>query len=102
MNTTFARFITVLLGCVALGISLCPAEDSPRPISDDRSQSSNQYEPYSFLIGEWDVKADEDGPVAAVIRISWGPNRSYIWYASSLLFDGHEEPHLEGMLVWNA
>jgi hypothetical protein len=30
------------------------------------------------------------------------PNRSYIWYASSLIFDGREEPHLEGMLVWNA
>jgi hypothetical protein len=30
-----------------------------------------------------------------------GPNRSYIWYAVALLTDGREEPHLEGMLVWN-
>ena len=48
------------------------------------------------------MKATDDGPPAAIIRVRWGPNHSYIWYASSLIFDGHEEPHLEGMLVWNA
>ena len=37
----------------------------------------------------------------AVQRVRWGPNRSYIWYAVALLTDGREEPHLEGMLVWN-
>src|SRR3982751_3003898 len=61
-----------------------------------------QFTPYEFLIGEWDVKAKEDGPPAATIRVKWGPNRSYIWYASTLIFGGREMPHLEGMLVWNA
>ena len=41
------------------------------------------------------------GKPEGVQRVRWGPNRSYIWYAVTLLSDGREEPHLEGMLVWN-
>jgi len=37
----------------------------------------------------------------AVQRVRWGPNRSYMWYSVALLSDGREEPHLEGMLMWN-
>jgi len=64
--------------------------------------SSKQYAPYELLIGEWDVASEKGGPAMAVQRVRWGPNHSYIWYASAMLFDGREEPHLEGMLVWNA
>src|SRR5215510_5297284 len=62
---------------------------------------TNPFGPYEFLIGEWDVKSEVDGSPMAVQRVRWGPNRSYIWYAVALLADGREEPHLEGMLVWN-
>jgi len=65
-------------------------------------QPANPFAPYQFLIGRWDVKATDDGPAAAIIRVKWGPNRSYIWYTSNLLIGGREEPHLAGMLVWNA
>jgi hypothetical protein len=58
--------------------------------------------PYECLIGEWDVKATEDGPAAAIVRAKWGPNHSYIWYSSTMIFAGQSVPHLEGMLVWNA
>ncbi len=53
------------------------------------------------MIGDWDVKSEIDGTPVAVQRVRWGPNRSYIWYAMALLANKREEPHLEGMLVWN-
>src|SRR6185295_15444670 len=63
--------------------------------------ATDVYAPYAFLIGEWDVKSESDGPVVAVQRVRWGPNRSYMWYAVALLSNGKEEPHLEGILMWN-
>ena len=61
----------------------------------------NPFGPYEFLIGDWDVKSEIDGSPMAVQRVRWGPNCSYIWYAVALLAEGREEPHFEGMLVWN-
>jgi hypothetical protein len=80
------------------------AEPSPLPAassSEGLSQSASQFDPYEFLIGEWEVKAAKDDRPAAIIRVRWGPNRSYLWYSSSLIIDGREAPHLEGILVWN-
>jgi len=59
------------------------------------------YASYEFLIGKWDVSAEGGGPSMAVQRFSWGPNHSYIWYAASLIVKGSEQPHLEGILMWN-
>jgi len=59
-----------------------------------------QYAPYAFLIGAWDV-APDGGPPIGVARFRWGPNGAYIWYSQSLLEDGAERPHFEGVLVWN-
>jgi len=58
------------------------------------------YAPYEFLIGEWDVAA-EGAPPVAVTRFSWGPGKSYIWFATSLIDKGIEVPHFEGLLMWN-
>lgn len=63
--------------------------------------SSDPYAPYRFLIGEWDVSAESGGPALGIARFRWGPNQSYIWYASSFLIDGAERPHFEGLLLWN-
>jgi hypothetical protein len=62
--------------------------------------ASSPYAPYAFLIGAWDV-APENGPAFAVTRFTWGPNQSYIWFSTSLLENGREAPHFEGMLMWN-
>ena len=59
------------------------------------------YAPYRFLIGEWNVAPVSGGAAAAVTRFRWGPNQSYIWFAVATLAAGREEPHLEGILVWN-
>lgn len=73
----------------------------------DRSKTataspSSVYAQYEGLIGTWDVTAPEGGPPIAVQRFSWGPGRSYIWYTGGFIApDGKEEPHFEGMLVWN-
>lgn len=59
------------------------------------------YSPYAFLIGEWNVAAESGGPTVATALFRWGPKQSYIWYAGSLLVNGVEHPHFEGLLVWN-
>jgi hypothetical protein len=63
--------------------------------------AKSPYAPYEFLIGEWNIAPDSGGPSVAVARFRWGPNHSYIWYAGSLLANGEERPHFEGLLVWN-
>jgi hypothetical protein len=78
-----------------------PPADRERSAQDRENRPQNPYASYEFLIGEWDVKSETDVTPAAVARVRWGPNGSNIWYSVALIADGHEEPHLEGMLVWN-
>jgi hypothetical protein len=61
----------------------------------------NPYAPYEFLIGEWDVTSEDGGPAVAVQRVHWRSNRSYLWYAGSLIIYGREVPHCEGVIMWN-
>ncbi len=77
------------------------ASASSHGVPDAKDVSQEVYRPYEFLIGDWDVKSEGDEHPMAVQHVRWGPNRSYIWYAVALLLDGREEPHLEGMLMWN-
>jgi hypothetical protein len=107
VNRTLSAFVISAV-CLGLGLDFeLQAQESRSPVDRERSVQNqenrlqNLYAPYEFLIGEWDVKSEADGRPAAVARIRWGPNRSYIWYSVALIADGHEEPHLEGMLVWN-
>jgi hypothetical protein len=63
---------------------------------------SGVYSQYEALIGTWDVTAPDGGPSFAVQRFTWGPGHSYIWYAGGFIRpDGKEDPHFEGILVWN-
>lgn len=59
------------------------------------------YAPYESLIGTWDVTAAGSSDPVAIERFTWGPGNSYIWFTTSILVGGREEPHFEGMLVWN-
>ena len=92
MNRTLSAlvFSTVCFGSI-LSFRLHAQENRP----------PNLYAPYEFLIGEWDVKSEANGAPAAVAHVRWGPNRSYMWYSIALIDEGKEQPHLEGMLVWN-
>jgi hypothetical protein len=102
----------IALGVIPLAISvaccwvlsLAAEGDTRRDHKPDGvtvKQAENPFGPYEFLVGEWDVKSEIEGSPTGVQSVRWGPNRSYIWYAVALLSDGREEPHLEGMLVWN-
>jgi len=71
-----------------------------RPAPPATGHGEGQYAPYAFLIGEWNV-GPEAGPSVGITRFKWGPNHSYIWYSQSLVAGGKEEPHFEGMLLWN-
>ena len=71
------------------------------PANRHSSVQDDVYAPFAFLVGEWDIKSADSDSVQAVQRVKWGPNRSYLWYSVALVSDGKEEPHLEGMLMWN-
>src|SRR5215469_395481 len=73
-----------------------------RKTTAESSLTGGVYAQYEALIGIWDVMARDGGLSLAVQRFTWGPGHSYIWYAGSFMGrDGKEEPHFEGMLVWN-
>ena len=59
------------------------------------------YAPYAFLIGEWQITPEGSQVPMAVTRFRWGPGQSYLLLETSLIIEGKEEPHFEGMLVWN-
>jgi hypothetical protein len=59
------------------------------------------YAPYAFLVGEWQITPAGSQVPQAVTRFRWGPGRSYILLETSLIIDGKEVPHFEGMLMWN-
>src|SRR6266403_454712 len=69
--------------------------------ADVEAGPKNPYAPYEFLIGEWDVTSHDGGPALAVQRVHWRSNRSYMWYTGSLIIDGKEVPHFEGVIMWN-
>src|SRR5262245_22400211 len=85
------RWIAIAFGLVSCVSALTQAGE----------RSANNWAPYEFLIGEWDIAAQSGGPPVAAARFRWGPNRSYVWYAGSLVLDGVERPHFEGLLLWN-
>jgi hypothetical protein len=66
-----------------------------------QAAAAGPYAPYAFLIGAWNVTAEGGGPPVAGAQFRWGPNRSYIWYAGSIVAGGEKRPHFEGMLMWN-
>ena len=59
------------------------------------------YAPYAFLVGEWQIAPAGSQVPQAVTRFRWGPGHSYLLLETSLIVDGKEEPHFEGMLMWN-
>ena len=101
MNAILRPLVAVVLVGGVNGFAADHPGAIPSSTAANQVHPGSPFAPYAFLVGEWDVKADDDSPPAAIIRVQWGPNRSYIWYSSSLLIAGPEEPHLAGMLVWN-
>lgn len=91
MNKSRTAFLLLTLGA-ALGA---------RAPADEPASSRSPYAPYAFLIGNWDFGPEGGGPAQGRMLFRWGPRESYIWYATSLLVDGKEEPHFEGLLMWN-
>jgi hypothetical protein len=69
-------------------------------VRGDTSGASSHYQPYRFLVGEWSVGAPGAAPMG-VIRFRFGPGESYLWFSMSMLRGDAEQPHFEGMLLWN-
>src|SRR5436190_3884928 len=101
MDQSFLRLLVLYLWLFCCAAHQMTAQERSPSAAGKDQQSAGLYAPYAFLIGEWDVKADNDDKLVAVQRVRWGPNKSYMWYSVVLVSDGREEPHLEGMLMWN-
>lgn len=82
-------------------VALAAAVEAAAVEAKTEAKDAGVYAPYAFLIGEWDVGAEAQGPSFAIARFKWGPGRSYMWYSASFIANGAEEPHFEGLLLWN-
>jgi len=93
--------------CIAAACSTASFHSPPPQVSRQShvappaAGAASVYAPFEFLIGDWNVASADGGAPAAVTRFRWGPNRSYIWLSVALLQGNREDPHLEGMLMWN-
>jgi hypothetical protein len=64
-------------------------------------ETAKPYAPYEFLIGDWYSRLATQNVVIHQ-QFKWGPDRSYITYASYLVVPGKpEQLHFEGMMVWD-
>lgn len=99
MSLSSNQLARVLAVC-AIFASGGPACAQAHPQPEPRPQASFVYAPYAPLVGEWSLTA-ADGTSVGISRFSWGPGRSYIWFATALVEQGREVPHFEGILVWN-
>jgi hypothetical protein len=90
----------IVIGVTALLVA--PAALSAHPVQPSQFiEHEKPYAPYEFLIGDWSSKpAGEDMTIHQQFR--WGPDRSYITYATYMAPAGKSEQlHFEGMMVWN-
>src|SRR6266496_1325831 len=64
-------------------------------------ETAKPYATYEFLIGDWYSKPKGE-EVTVHQQFRWGPNKSYITYATYMDVPGKpEQLHFEGMMVWN-
>ena len=100
INLSFRQLSTgALLGVLLTvpGFAQHQPPGAPQP-----AVAASPYAPYEFLMGDWDVM-QPDKPPFMVMHFKWGGGpRGYIFYNASMLKDGAEETHFEGMLIWNA
>ena len=91
--------LVVISGAAALVAS---AEATGHPVEPSQFVATEKpYAPYEFLIGDWSSRLESD-KVTIRQQFKWGPDHSYINYATYMTPDGHpEELHFEGMMVWN-
>ena len=70
--------------------------------ADEARAVRSNYEPYQFLIGDWDSAGTGGGQIHQSFR--WGPDQSYISYTTFVRpkSDAPEKVHFDGIMVWNA
>jgi hypothetical protein len=99
MRIALAALATILVaGCAGPhGAGFVHGET---PGAATAAAAPSPYAPYRFLVGEWNVGAEGAAP-AAVARFRWGPGDSYLWFSVAMLAGRVEQPHFEGLLMWN-
>jgi len=85
------RFQSVVARFV-LALPFVPARAQTKP---------DNFAPYRFLIGEWDVGKPGESPMM-MQYFRWGPGESYVLFgAATLSASGKLDPHFDGLLAWN-
>lgn len=95
-----SHVLNSILVCAALGACAIGLADAQQA-SPIEAPTPAAYEPYAFLIGEWDT-GPAGAPPSFVDRFAWGPSRAYITQSVSLLTPQGEHLHFEGPMMWNA
>jgi hypothetical protein len=91
------------VGYVILATATAAEESRVAQTAGTQVQAArSNYQPYQFLIGEWDSASGRGGQIHQSFR--WGPGQSYIWYTTYVRPkpDAPEAVHFEGIMVWNA
>ena len=96
LNTSGAFLLAAACFLASASPALSAHHESSTP-----DKRSSVYAPYAFLIGEWDVTPEGGTQPMAVTRFTWGRGGAYILMSTSLVVQGREKPHFEGMLMWN-
>jgi hypothetical protein len=100
MNNTHC--LRVILASALAGILYIARASAQHGPAESARATVDVYSPYEPLIGDWDVSVPGKDPFM-VMHFKWGgTHRGYIFYNASLLRDGAEETHFEGLLIWNA
>lgn len=98
------RGVSTLAACALtiLASGAASAQTAPAaPRFEAPAVSANPYRAYEFLIGDWYTRPNGAQGPSIHQRFEWGPNRSYIRYATLMAEPGKPEAvHFEGMLVW--
>lgn len=97
------RVLAVAALIVLTGASSATAqtEQAPRQRAAAGAGTPEVYAELAPLIGDWDT-GPPGSPAAFVQRFSWGPERGYVVFRTSLLDrSGVERLHFEGPIMWN-
>jgi hypothetical protein len=97
---TLALVFAAALTMLAPGVG---ARDAGQAQSPAGLPMKDHYQPYAFLIGDWDSNiAGPHGGFSIRQSFRWGPERTYIEASAYVRPQGQaEQLHFEGIMTWN-
>jgi len=102
---SFNTIIAVFAAAAGLAVSAQAHETNQRavqPVAQTTAAQPDHYEPYAFLIGDWDSNVPLSRPFAIVQSYHWGAQHAFIEASASVRQPGQQDDlHFSGILTWN-